>query len=367
MGERLKESKWFQIFSEGKWNGQDYTKDDLDKVVANFDKGFLRVPLIRGHNGFFGEEKPALGWVSALKRSGKKLWAKARNIDPELVEDVEQERYPERSIEIWHDYNGYGMALGAIAFLGGSNPAVDSMAPMEFASCVRGNGQKFLFAKDDDRVVYAFNASDGLEEDPDAEEEDEEEIQNSEFKVQNQKGGGEVEMTKEEMQAAIAEAITGFKNSDEFKALESKAGKVEQLQQDLTTAQENAAVATVKGQLQECENFAKQMLDERRVSPVEFNGLGALILSLDDSDKIEFEKGKTQQTPRERFKAQLKGRPALHKSLFETVDEGSTRVSEEVGEAVSVFADKFKLDPKIVAQQFKTLRTTTVAGVEDLD
>jgi hypothetical protein len=123
-----------------------YSEMDLDKMVENFGRGEREVPLVIGHNCWGGDEKPALGWVSELMRSGDRLLARAKDLKEELKEAVNSRTYPKRSVEIYDNLDGKGVTLSAVAFLGGSQPAVAGMADFQFSAA---NGLRF-FALDND-------------------------------------------------------------------------------------------------------------------------------------------------------------------------------------------------------------------------
>ena len=345
--DRLKESVWFEIFKVGTWNGLEYSKDDLDKMVENFEKGDPRVPLIIGHNSFWGgEEKPAHGWVEKLKRSGKRLMAKARDVSAELVTAVNDEVYPMRSIEVWRDYNGRGVALGAIAFLGGSNPAVGGMADFQFEREKEG------------RMCFSYSSDTRL----DADEGD--------HKLQYHQNGGGDDMTKEEMDKAIAKAIADatpnivaqFKAGDEFTALETANKK---MAEDLEATRNQAAAFALQADVEKCQAFAKGLLKDKKITPAHFeNGMGAFLASLDNSAKFEFSKGK-EQTRREFAMEMFSALPG-NTSLFSQVDNSQPETSEISGE-IEAFAKKHGLDPKLVAEKFAAQRRGTVGSVRDDD
>ena len=339
--ERLALSGWFEIFKTGVWHGIEYGKDNLDEIVRNFDKGEPKVPLIIGHNDFWGgDEKPALGWVSALKRVGNKLMAKAEHVSAELVEAVNDRVYPMRSIELWGNYHGRGLALGAIAFLGGSNPEVGGMADFKFSKAPKEPGY-LMESQDGERRCFVAPSQIQLVAD------------NAGQVTQHNHHRGGDQMTKEEMDKAIAEGVAAginqFKTGPEFTALQAENKR---LAEELTAANHNAAAARVEADTKECLAFAKGLLDTKKITPAQHNaGLGAFLASLDNSEKLEFASGKSQT--RREFAMGLLDSAAPKTDLFKSVDSAEARDTDDVPSAIEAFAKKHGLDPKIVAAQYR--------------
>ena len=71
--EELFAVKGIEIFKVGKWNGDLYTRDDLDEMVRNFKKVGFQVPIKLGHKEQSGS--PAFGWIEAIRRAGDILVA----------------------------------------------------------------------------------------------------------------------------------------------------------------------------------------------------------------------------------------------------------------------------------------------------
>lgn len=337
MDEAIKESVLFEIFRVGTWHGIDYNKDHLDEIVENFKKGDPKVPLIIGHNSFWGgEEKPAHGWVSSLKRTGNRLLARARNVSEELMAAVNDERFPMRSVELWRDYQGRGLALGAIAFLGGSNPEVGGMADFNFSKESAEEPGYMMQAKDGSRICFAYGSTERL-------------ValsgQGSKKMQHNTTEGGESNMNEAEIKQAIAEGIAA--GIEQFKA----SPEIVNLQAENQRLRNEAIASAVESDLKECQTFAKGLLDAKKVTPALFNaGLGAFLASLDNSTVLEFSAGK-KQTARAFAKEMLEGQ-AGHGQLFNAVDTDGARPNEDTNVMVEQFAAKHGLDPKIVADNW---------------
>jgi hypothetical protein len=86
-------------------------------------------PITVGHPKT--DTAPAYGWVSALKRDGKKLLAQFKDVVSDFADLVQQKIYKNTSIGITGD-----MDLRHIAFLGGVPPAVKGLSDIAFSANV---------------------------------------------------------------------------------------------------------------------------------------------------------------------------------------------------------------------------------------
>ena len=74
----LKSVKGVEVFMTGKWNGDRYTDEDLDAMIANF--GIVEAPLKIGHGEQEFSGVPAVGWIEKIYKEGKKLFADIKDI-----------------------------------------------------------------------------------------------------------------------------------------------------------------------------------------------------------------------------------------------------------------------------------------------
>ena len=100
-----------EIFMAGKWNNTIYTEVDIDKIISAFNEGVISkdgVPLKLGHSDKQGilqkNGYAAAGWVESLKRVGKKLIAKFKDIPKVIAELIKNNAYKNVSVELYHDY-----------------------------------------------------------------------------------------------------------------------------------------------------------------------------------------------------------------------------------------------------------------------
>jgi hypothetical protein len=130
-----------EIFATGKWKGQQWTEADLDQMVRNFGKlrDHIKPPLKLGHddNQVLAQKdgQPALGWITRLRRTGRKLVADIADVPKAVVELLRQGRYRRVSSEIYTDFEDTtvaeslgskvkGKVLAAVALLGADFPEV---------------------------------------------------------------------------------------------------------------------------------------------------------------------------------------------------------------------------------------------------
>lgn len=126
-----------EIFSAGKWNGDEYTLDDLDKMVnAHAETRDKFLPFMKiGHNDdqnlLKADELPAAGYVENLRRVGEKLIGDFIDIPQKIYTLMKNKAYKKRSAEIAWDieFDGktYERMLVGVALLGAVMPAVSSL------------------------------------------------------------------------------------------------------------------------------------------------------------------------------------------------------------------------------------------------
>lgn len=128
------------IFSVGKWNGDEYTEQDIDEMIANFERlssedANFKVPL---KVDFFKDTKekhhggqPAVGWITKLSKEGKKLYAHIENIPKTIKELIDTKAYRQVSAEVtWNMKVGQERlrrVLTGVALLGVEIPGVSNL------------------------------------------------------------------------------------------------------------------------------------------------------------------------------------------------------------------------------------------------
>jgi len=126
-----------EIFRAGKWNGDEYTIEDLDEIVkAHKEIGLILKPYLKlGHDEgqklLQKDGYPSAGWITNVYREGKRLFADIKNIPKKIGELIDNKAYGRFSSEIyWNLKEGgrvFKKALKAVALLGADTPAVGTM------------------------------------------------------------------------------------------------------------------------------------------------------------------------------------------------------------------------------------------------
>lgn len=145
-----------EIFAVGQWNGMNFTEEDLDDIVTNFDSlnDVHKVPLKFGHN----EEQPALdgqpaiGWISRVFREGQKLFADFTNMPEVVLNAIKEKLYRTVSVELLFDVDHkgkrFGHVLDAVALLGADQPAVNTLEDLNALLATRtsfSGGRRMCF------------------------------------------------------------------------------------------------------------------------------------------------------------------------------------------------------------------------------
>lgn len=103
---------------------KEWTIEDLDRIVAQFNENKPTVPIVIGHPK---TNNPAYGWVDTIKRSGNKLIATFKQVNDEFAQWVNKGLYKNRSISLYPDLN-----LRHIGFLGAVPPAIKGLTEFQF-------------------------------------------------------------------------------------------------------------------------------------------------------------------------------------------------------------------------------------------
>lgn len=137
MPKQLFSKKGVEIFSVGKWNGDEYTLDDLNCIVTAFEETKNGSPpfLKLGHDPkqklIQADGLPAAGWIDKLYVVGDKLKADFIDIPKKIYELIENRAYKKVSSEIfWNIKFGekvYKRMLAAVALVGANTPGVSNL------------------------------------------------------------------------------------------------------------------------------------------------------------------------------------------------------------------------------------------------
>lgn len=136
---------WVEVFRSGKQTDskgrvRDWKESDLDQMVANHSGGHT-TPIVVGHPK---TDSPAYGWADQLKRVGDTLMAKFAHVEPAFAKLVEKKHFPNRSIKIVPTDKGFKLAH--VGWLGATPPAIEGLAPVQFAAEDEGDTYEFAAA-----------------------------------------------------------------------------------------------------------------------------------------------------------------------------------------------------------------------------
>lgn len=130
----LKSIQGVEIFSCGKWNGDNYTIDDLNEMKRAFDetkdgvKPYLKLGHDKDQKLLQSDGLPAAGWIDKIYVKNKKLYADFIDIPSKIYALIKAKAYRKVSSEIfWNIQIGekkYKRMLSAVALLGADTPGV---------------------------------------------------------------------------------------------------------------------------------------------------------------------------------------------------------------------------------------------------
>lgn len=139
-----KEIKGVEIFKTGKYRDIEYTTDDLDKMVENFNSlkdgdAKFEPPVRIGHRDGEDSTKDAnsiAGYIGSLYRKGKSLFADLDITEPDAFDKIKRKTLKNRSSEIgpYEDNKGkiFDKVIWGVAFV--DIPQVEGMAEVKVYS-----------------------------------------------------------------------------------------------------------------------------------------------------------------------------------------------------------------------------------------
>jgi len=157
-----------EIFSIGKWNGDEYTESDLNEMVRAFAETQSRMkPYLKlGHsdNQAFAQKDglPAVGWVDSIRKVGNKLIADFKKVPKKIYELIKAGAYRRVSSEVFFNLSiegkKYPRVLKAVALLGGDTPAVQNLDDIVQLYCADAATVYFGESETESRA-YSFDVS----------------------------------------------------------------------------------------------------------------------------------------------------------------------------------------------------------------
>jgi hypothetical protein len=142
------DSRWIEIFRAGDYTAQSkgkITREDLDRVVRNYDPSFHEAPVCIGHPE---NDKPAFGWVSKLAVDGDVLLAQEKQVEPSFDEARKAGRFKKRSASFYLGQDGKISGLRHVAWLGAQPPEVKGLGDVAF----KDEGRNFVEFDEEERM-----------------------------------------------------------------------------------------------------------------------------------------------------------------------------------------------------------------------
>ncbi len=125
---QTKASMWIDVFKSGKYPQGTFNEEYLQKIADNYDINYFKAPLTIDHE----DKGPAFGWVKAVKHDDGILYVMFESLSKEIINDVNEGKYANRSIEIYENLDGIGPYLKAVTLLGAGAPAVKGLKTFKF-------------------------------------------------------------------------------------------------------------------------------------------------------------------------------------------------------------------------------------------
>ena len=125
------ENTWIDIAREGTFDdsygrSQTLTASDFDRLIAPFEEGSRRIPLVFGHPK---TSAPAFGWVEALRCAGSVLQAKFKQVHEDAKKLVEGGHFKNVSIALTSNKEH----IAHVGLLGAVQPAISGLREVSFA------------------------------------------------------------------------------------------------------------------------------------------------------------------------------------------------------------------------------------------
>lgn len=123
---------WIEIFRAGDYRSQGkgrISREDLDRVVRNYNPAFHEAPVTIGHPA---DNLPAFGWIDRVAMNGDVLVAQEKQVDPQFNELRQAGRFKKRSASFYTDADGNVTGLRHVGYLGAQPPAVKGLQDVKF-------------------------------------------------------------------------------------------------------------------------------------------------------------------------------------------------------------------------------------------
>jgi hypothetical protein len=244
-----------EIFSCGKWNGDEYTIQDLEEMIRAFEdnKQGARPYIKLGHDSkqklLQNDGLPSAGWIDRLYIINNKLIADFVDIPSKIYALIKSKAYRKVSSEIfWNITIGektYKRMLAAVALLGADTPGVMNLNDILSMYKIYKNSYEKI------------NAYDGQE-----------------FKLLNEKGSKSMEKTENEIklelelkaQKELAEKLDAEKKEFALKQVSAEKELADLKEYKKQSEIEQAKLAAQAEALR-IDNFVKELQSEKLCTP----------------------------------------------------------------------------------------------------
>lgn len=123
---------WIEIFRAGDYTAAGkgkITREDLQRVVRNYDPTYHEAPVTIGHPK---DDMPAYGWIDGLMLDGDTLLARESKVDPKFNEARQAGKFKKRSVAFYPNADGTVKALRHVGWLGAQPPEVKGLQDVKF-------------------------------------------------------------------------------------------------------------------------------------------------------------------------------------------------------------------------------------------
>lgn len=292
--------KGVELFMAGAKETPEFSVDDLDEMVAAAKKldGEIKPPIFLGHTRHHGW--PAFGWVSNLRRTGKKLVGDLMSVPQTVAKWIKSGGFRRVSSEIAKNYqseNGdkYKWVFYGLALLGQDIPKLKLLKDLPVP----------IFGELPDTEVFRFDKSElnkgGEKKMPEpVKEEKTVEVDAREY--------AELRDAKDKLrdQQELETQITELSEK-----IETLKGEKDDLQGKIDKAEEKFAEQAKAAKKAKIGSAIEQLIKDGRMSPAESEVETTFCERLDDAEVIEFGEGedKISGTALDLHLKSLEGRP----------------------------------------------------------
>lgn len=303
-----------EIFSTGKWNGDEYTNEDLLEMVKAFEenKSGARPYIKLGHDKsqklLQADGLPAAGWIDKVYVQGNKLLADFVDIPQKVYGLIKSKAYRKVSSEIfWNIKIGektYKRMLAAVALLGADTPGVMNLNDILAMYNIKDNYEKI--GQGDSHDLKLFESEETIIKELDTMSKTE-----AELKLE-----AELLAEKEKAEAQLKE----------FTAKQDEAAKeLEALKQFKAEAEAREAKLQEEKAQAEIEKFYTELVADKLAAP----SMKEYIVELAGPEKKEYTQGKLSKM--DTLKEMLK--------LFSAAKEVNFAESSSMGKKESMSKD----------------------------